>query len=160
MTIEESMIQKLTENFKSMDGKCTTPRARRIFAEVPQSDSMKVLEFIKNKLDFKILCTITGLDLGEEMQVVYHLANEDGVVLNLKLNVPKSNPVIETVTSVYEGATFYEREIIDLLGFEVKGLKPGNRYPLPDWWPEGQYPLRKDWDPKSVDQLQEGRYDE
>ena len=28
---------------------------------------------------------------------------------------------------------------------QVQGLPPGNRYPLPDDWPQGQYPLRKDW---------------
>jgi Ni,Fe-hydrogenase III component G len=29
----------------------------------------------------------------------------------------------------------------------VTGLPEGSRYPLPDNWPEGQYPLRKDWKP-------------
>ena len=34
---------------------------------------------------------------------------------------------------------------MDLLGFQVQGLTEGSRYPLPDVWPAGQYPLRKDW---------------
>jgi len=31
------------------------------------------------------------------------------------------------------------------LGVRIQGVADGNRYPLPDGWPEGQYPLRKDW---------------
>ena len=32
-----------------------------------------------------------------------------------------------------------------MFGIKVEGLPEGERYPLPDGWPEGQYPLRKDW---------------
>ena len=42
----------------------------------------------------------------------------------------------------------HEREIVDLFGVEVEGLPDGPHYPLPDGWPEGNYPMRKDWDPK------------
>jgi Ni,Fe-hydrogenase III component G len=40
---------------------------------------------------------------------------------------------------------------MDLLGIKVEGLPEGRRYPLPDNWPQGQYPLRKDWDPSVLD---------
>jgi membrane-bound hydrogenase subunit beta len=49
------------------------------------------------------------------------------------------------VTGMFPAADCYERELVDLLGFEVQGLPPGNRYPLPDGWPDGQHPLLKDW---------------
>jgi membrane-bound hydrogenase subunit beta len=32
-----------------------------------------------------------------------------------------------------------------LLGAQVEGLPQSSRYPLPDNWPKGQFPLRKDW---------------
>ena len=34
---------------------------------------------------------------------------------------------------------------MDLLGIKVNGLAEGQRYPLPEDWPKGDYPLRKDW---------------
>jgi Ni,Fe-hydrogenase III component G len=34
---------------------------------------------------------------------------------------------------------------MDLLGAQVEGLPAGRRYPLPEDWPQGEYPLRKDW---------------
>ena len=45
----------------------------------------------------------------------------------------------------FPAAEIYERELIDLLGAKVAGLPEGKRYPLPDDWPAGEYPLRKDW---------------
>ena len=72
-------------------------------------------------------------------------------MLNLKLAVPKAKPVIKTVSGLFPGCVIYERELVDLLGAEVEGLPPGERYPLPDNWPAGQYPLRKDWKPEMLD---------
>jgi Ni,Fe-hydrogenase III component G len=95
-----------------------------------------------------VLCAITGLDEGQNLSVVYHLAKDDGTVLNLKTSVDKNNPVIRTITDSFSSAEVYERELVDLLGFKVEGLSKGNRYPLTDDWPKDEYPLRKDWKPK------------
>ncbi|MEI6093142.1 MAG: NADH-quinone oxidoreductase subunit C, partial [bacterium] len=64
---------------------------------------------------------------------------------------PKSNPVIKTITDTFPGGDLYERELTDLLGAKIDGLPNGIRYPLPDGWPEGQYPLRKDWNREMLD---------
>ncbi len=53
--------------------------------------------------------------------------------------------MLKTITDYFSSAEIYERELVDLLGVRVEGLKEGKRYPLPDDWPAGQYPLRKDW---------------
>ena len=66
-------------------------------------------------------------------------------MLNLKTTVPKDKPVIKTVTDYFKQAVLYERELEDLLGMKVEGLPEGRRYPLPDNWPVGDHPLRKDW---------------
>jgi len=95
---------------------------------------------------FSFLCTITGLDEGEYLSFIYHLAGKDGVVLNIKTKALKDKESIKTVTGYFPSAAIYERELIDLLGAKVEGLPEGIRYPLPDDWPAGQYPLRKDWD--------------
>lgn len=158
MTVEENIIESLINNFEFLKGKCVIRRERRIFAEVPKDSILEIISYAKEKLSFTMLCTITGLDSGEELQVIYHLSNDHGIVLNLKINVPKDRPEIDSVTSIYCGASFYERELIDMFGFEVKGLPSGSRYPLPDWWPEGEYPLRKDWKPDSINELK-GRVD-
>lgn len=151
MEKEVNVKKSLIEKFGILEEKFVIPRERRIFVEVPQDDFMNVCRFAAGELGFDSLCTITGLDIGENYQFIYHLADKNGIVLNLKLNVPKANPVIESVTPIFNGAIFYEKELIDMFGAVVEGLtKEGRRYPLPDWWPEDQHPLRKDWSSKGL----------
>ncbi len=145
MSDEQAIASELVRKFPFLDGKVRAPRARRVFADVPAANIQEVFPHAVKEMGFTILCTITGLDLGEDLAAIYHLARPAGEVLNLTVRVPKSAPVLQTVSGTFPAADAYERELIDLLGFDVRGLPPGNRYPLPDGWPAGQYPLRKDW---------------
>jgi len=94
------------------------------------------------------LCAITGVDRGDALGAIYHVARVNGVMLNLSVRIDRSSPVIQSVTPYFPAAQVYEREMIDLLGIQVRGLPPGSRYPLPDDWPKDQFPLRKDWNPE------------
>lgn len=148
MTREENIKQSLIKKFNFADDKIRVARERRIFVEADQKIFWQVLDYLIKDLHFDDLCTITGLDEGESLSAVYHLDEKKGIVLNLKTSVPKTDPVIKTITSIFPSADAYERELIDLLGFKVEGLPPGNRYPLTDDWPIGQCPLRKEWTPE------------
>lgn len=149
MSQEEQIQTKLTDKFPPLKDKVRTQRPRRIFAEAEMKEFESVFAFAVNELGFTMLCTITGLDEGTTFGFIYHLAREDGITLNLKTSVSKDAPIIETMTGYFPTADIYERELVDLFGVTVDGLKPGPRYPLPDDWPKGEYPLRKDWKPKS-----------
>ncbi len=144
MAQEDEIKQQLVEKFAFLN-EMTIPRPRRMFAEVPLGKFAEVFEFAVKQLNFTILTTITGLDEGANLGFIYHLARTNGIVLNLHTKAPKEKPVIKTVSGFFPAADAYERELVDLLGAKVEGLPEGNRYPLPDGWPEGQYPLRKDW---------------
>lgn len=147
MEKEMFIVNQLAEQFQGLDAEKAKVSARRIFMDVPGNIFMDVLRYAAGSLQFEHLGTITGLDCGEEFEFIYHISNPDGIMLNLKRKAPKDNPVIETVLPVYQGASFYERELEGLLGVKVEGLPEGRQYPLPDDWPQGQYPLRKDWTP-------------
>ena len=151
MTNEEKIKKELSERFGFSTEQIRVARERRIFLEVPFDQFRQVFEHAVNSMGFKQLCTISGLDDGDTLAVIYHLARADGVVLNLKTRVPKANPVLQTITDIFPGSMSYERELVDLLGFKVEGLPEGKRYPLPDNWPAGQYPLRKDWKAEMLD---------
>ena len=147
MTREEEIAQNLVKKCGSLAGKVAIPRDRRICVEADASDLTDLLEYAYKVMAFSSLSAITGLDEGERFGVVYHLARPDGIVLNIKISTPRERPVVQTVTYRFPGAEIYERELADLFGVNVEGLPKGTRYPLPDNWPPGQYPLRKDWKP-------------
>ncbi len=145
MTAEEKIKQELTDRFGFAPDAVRVPRHRRIFLQVPQADFEKVFVFARDELKFRHLISITGLDEGKDLAFIYHLAQEGGIILNVKFTVDKERPVIKSVIRYFPGAEIYERELVDLFGARVEGLPEGNRYPLTDDWPAGQYPLRKDW---------------
>jgi membrane-bound hydrogenase subunit beta len=142
---EEGVAKALVAAFPFLEGRVVVQREKRIWAEVELPRFREVFDRAAGELGFVILCIVTGLDEGETLGFIYHLADESGIMLNLHTRAPKADPRIATVTDRFPAAHIYERELVDLLGAVVVGLPPGKRYPLPDGWPEGQYPLRKDW---------------
>jgi membrane-bound hydrogenase subunit beta len=145
MTPEETLKTELAARFPYLADKVRVQRARRLWVEVEQDHFAEVFGALYRDFGFTMLPSMTGLDLGERLGLVYHLAQPTGMVLNVQTSVPKDKPVIQTVSGTFPAADAYEREVCDLLGFQVQGLGEGPRYPLPDDWPAGQYPLRKDW---------------
>ncbi|MEM2083837.1 MAG: NADH-quinone oxidoreductase subunit C, partial [Nitrososphaerota archaeon] len=67
---------------------------------------------------------------------------------NVKTSIDKNNPEIDTITDIIPGASFYEREIYDLLGVNFIGHPNLKRVILPENWPKGVYPLRKEYKPE------------
>jgi len=151
MSEEEKIQQDLLKNFPYLENKIKIQRARRIFAEVPLENFFAVFDYAVKNLGVSMLSALTGLDEGENLSFIYHLAFSNGIVLNLKTSVAKNVPVLKTVTGYFSSAEIYERELEDLLGVKVNGLNKGKRYPLPDNWPQGQYPLRKGWKKEALD---------
>jgi Ni,Fe-hydrogenase III component G len=141
----ENIKEDLEKTFPFLQGAVSVPRPRRIFVDVDAARVMNVFDHVVRRLGFSSLSAITGLDGGETLGVIYHLNTAQGDVLSLKTHLPRTAPDLRTVTGTFPGADIYERELIDLLGIRVKGLMSGPRYPLPDSWPAGEFPLRKDW---------------
>ena len=151
MANEEKIRQDLIARFPCLADRVVVKRVRRIFADTPPDRFHEIIRYAFTDMGFIYLCTITGLDEGENLAFLYQLAHPDGTMLTLRNTAPKTNPVLQTIGALFPGGTIYERELVDMLGARVEGLPPGNRYPLPDNWPAGQYPLRKDWKPEMLD---------
>ena len=96
---------------------------------------------------FNYLCDLTAVDWypsEPRFEVVYHLLSipkKERVRLKVKLD--GSSPAIESVTSVWPSANFYEREVFDLFGVRFTGHPNLKRIMMPDNW-EG-HPLRKNY---------------
>jgi Ni,Fe-hydrogenase III component G len=147
---EEILKQEIINKLGIAEDKIVIVRQRRLSCEIEYSRFADAFKILIVDLKLNSLCALTGLDEADKLSVIYHLAREDGTVLNLKTSVDKNNPVLMTVTATFPSAEVYERELVDLLGFKVEGLPQGNRYPLTDDWPLDEHPLRKDWLPKGI----------
>jgi len=147
MLEEENKIKKILEDkFPYLRDKVRVIRPRRISLDVENLNLRVVLRFAVEDMHFSILATITGLDETPMFGIIYHIASESGIIIDMKTTVPREKPVIMSIIDIFCNAEIYERELIDLFGMQVDGMPIGKRYPLPDNWPLGQYPLRKDWD--------------
>jgi Ni,Fe-hydrogenase III component G len=150
LVAESELLAKLVAEFSFLADQITIQRVRRLWAKVPMDQLHPVLVYAKEQLGFSMLCTITGTDEGDSIGLLYHMAHDNGIVLTLMTNAPKDGPGPSTVTPYFPLAELSEREVIDLLGARIQNMPEGPRYPLPDGWPEGQYPLRKDWKPEGA----------
>jgi NADH-quinone oxidoreductase subunit C len=80
--------------------------------------------------------------------VVTVLSLEPPARLRIRVPVSGADPSVPSLTAVYAGANFYEREAYDLFGIDFPGHPDLSRILLPDEW-EG-HPLRKDYGVGSV----------
>ena len=95
------------------------------------------------------LSAIVGLDLGpqaNEMEVLYHFCPE-GAVITLRVRVPRQGATLPSLCDVIPSAEVFERELREMFGIEISGLHTTDHLYLPDDWPDGVYPLRRDFDP-------------
>ena len=142
---EQAVVDALRQAFDLEQDALHITRKRRIFATVAPEQVAAVLEHAHAALTFSHLCIITGLDEGSAFGLIYHLSRADGTLLNVRTALPAHRPVHPSVHGLYPTAVLYERELCDLFGIQITGLPAGERYPLPDDWPDGEYPLRKSW---------------
>ncbi len=77
-------------------------------------------------------------------QLSYHIcshAYKD--VLRLRVMVGEAEAAVESITPVWAGANYYEREVFDLFGIRFEGHPNLRRIMMPDDW--AGHPLRKDY---------------
>jgi NADH-quinone oxidoreductase subunit C len=115
--------------------------------EIAAERIVVVCAYLKQVQNFVRLSTVTGVDWypGEpRFEVIYHLHSpERNERLRLKCRLAGANPEIDSVTTVWRGADWYERETFDLFGVRFRNHPDLRRIMLPEDW-EG-YPLRKDY---------------
>jgi NADH-quinone oxidoreductase subunit C len=140
-----SFVQKQCANGEASADLNSTPKA----VKIPAADLFSVCSALHNHQAayFDMLSCLTGIDNGPEagiMEVVYNLYSipfDHHVAL--KVIVPRENPEVDTVTSIWRTADWHEREAFDMYGIKFKGHPDLRRILLPADW-EG-HPLKKDY---------------
>lgn len=116
---------------------------------VPPQDIVKVCTELQQNPEtyFDMLSCLTGIDNGAQantMEVAYNLYSIPfNLHLMLKVMLPRENPVVDSVVSVWRTANWHEREAFDMFGINFNGHPDLRRILLPADW-QG-FPLRKDY---------------
>ena len=138
------IIESLKRDLGAKSLELANPDRRRIFLGIAPADLVPTVTLLRDKYDCAYLATITGVDKGETFELLYHFASP-AASISVRTELPKAGPRVASICAVIPGAILYEREIQEMFGITVEGIPDGRRLNLPDDWPDGQYPLRKDW---------------
>jgi len=121
---------------------------------VRAQDLVAVARFMRDDPDLRFdhLANITAVDWSkypgyagkERFTTVYHLlSTASGLRITLKVPAPGGDsPAVPTLTGLWSGADWPEREVYDLMGIKFEGHPDLRRILMPNNWPN--HPLRKD----------------
>lgn len=103
---------------------------------------------LKEEYGFNFFIDITAVDYWPQndprMHVIYQFyALESGQYIRLRVPLRNQDLQIESLTSIFKGANWYEREVHDLFGIQFEGHPDLRRIIMPYDWVG--HPLRKDY---------------
>jgi NADH-quinone oxidoreductase subunit C len=145
MTIDEAAL-RLKSGLPGVSPEVCRKQAGDPWLEIPPGSVVTVLRFLRDEMGYAFLSNLSGIDYGTSMAVAYHLARlDDTDCLAVKTILPRDAAAIDSVSSLYGNAGWFERETFDLLGIRFENHGDLRRLMMPDDW-EG-HPLRKDYAP-------------
>jgi NADH/F420H2 dehydrogenase subunit C len=110
--------------------------------DIKRESLVAVCRFLRDQLGFDLLSCISGVDMLDHLETVYHLRSTTrGHLLQLKVRLDHEKPEVDSVVSVWPTANWLEREVYDLFGIRFTGHPDLRRILLDDDF-EG-YPLLK-----------------
>ena len=124
-----------------------TPEPNRLDVVIAPEHLYQAAETLQ-QMHWGYLSSITGLDLGVEsdtLEALYHFC-EGAAITTLRVRLPRNGAEVNSLSKLIPSAAFFERELAEMFGITVNGMPDPTHLFLPDDWPDGVYPLRKDFD--------------
>ncbi len=128
-------------------GKALTPKTLRgdfLALDIDREHLVEVSRFLRDQLGFDLLACISGVDMLDHLETVYHLRSiARNQLLQLKVRIDSDKPEVDSVVSVWPTANWLERETYDMFGIRFTGHPDLRRMLLDDEF-EG-FPLLKNF---------------
>ncbi|MBI3611497.1 MAG: NADH-quinone oxidoreductase subunit C [Nitrospirae bacterium] len=100
------------------------------------------------EMNFDYIVHVSSVDYPEDaerFEVVYEFYSiRRRRRIRIKARVTEEDCVLDSVTGIWKGADFMEREVFDMMGIRFNNHPDHRRILMPDEYDEG-YPLRKDF---------------
>ncbi len=126
-------------------GKAVAPRTMPgefLSLDIDRTNLVAVCRFLRDQLGFDLLSSISGVDMLDHLETVYHLRSTvRGQLLQVKVRLDHEEPEVDSVVSVWPTANWLERETYDMFGIKFAGHPDLRRMLLDDDF-EG-FPLLK-----------------
>lgn len=117
-------------------GKAVAPLLQKgdyLGLEVDRENLVAVCRFLRDQLGFDLLSCVSGVDMLDHLETVYHVRSiSRGQLLQLKVRIDSQNPEVDSVVSVWSTANWLERETYDLYGIRFAGHPDLRRMLLDD----------------------------
>ncbi|MDH5404039.1 MAG: NADH-quinone oxidoreductase subunit C [Candidatus Heimdallarchaeota archaeon] len=140
----EQIINSLKSEFNEKILEATSDDFYRVIIKVPSELILEIAGYIQHELGFSTPNMCSGTDKKEFMEVFWHIGTVDSpILIVLKSELNRDNPVVESLTPLWKGFDWHERETYDLLGINFNNHPDLRRLLMPDNW-EG-HPLREDY---------------
>src|SRR5579859_6270832 len=150
LVVAEHLLTSWAQEFR-------TPEPVRLDVVLREADLLNsVNALVTSKWGY--LAAITGLDPAPpaELEVLYHFCSGP-YILTLRVRTPRTSACVPSVCALIPSASVFERELSELFGITSTEAPDTSRLLLPDDWPAGIYPLRKDTDLTAVQSQAEPR---
>ena len=151
---EEAFIEAFKGAHADLIESADILRPKLVSVVVKREGFLEVAKSLKGDFDFTHPVSGGAVDYPKEerMQMIYYLLHPDSrFTLTYRVDLPRDDLKLPTLTQVWEAMSFHEREAHDLFGIEFEGHP--NMIPLllpPDW--KGGHPLRKDFKGEGVEE--------
>ena len=128
-------LTQLGKYAEEVGTKVTPLRKNESTIEVSQDRLKAFVAHLVNDLHVRHLMTITGLDLGQNLGIIYHFSIERDTI-HVRTTVPKAKPEAVSIIDTVPGAILYEMELHDMFGIEFIGNPwKDQKLLLPEEWP-------------------------
>jgi NADH:ubiquinone oxidoreductase subunit C len=116
-----------------------------VYITIDPADWPALCRYLYEKLQARFIIA-SGLDTpGSGIEILYHFDfHLLPQVLSVRVFLKKPDPEIESVSGIFKAAEWIEREIQELLGVRFKNHPNPTHLLLPEDWPKGNFPLRRD----------------
>ncbi|MGK9477576.1 NADH-quinone oxidoreductase subunit C [Melioribacter sp. OK-6-Me] len=145
---QKSITSKIKEKFGESVFEITEFRGD-VSISVDPNKIVEIAEFLKNDDDLQfVMCKdITAIDWAtrkNRFTVVYHVYSfKNNFNLRIKATISQDPPSIDSVTSVWRSANWYERETYDMYGINFRNHNDLRRIYMPEGFE--YHPLRKEF---------------
>jgi NADH-quinone oxidoreductase subunit C len=147
---EDETIAHLKARFPEAIKDTKIDRSHRITVNFEKDHILEISTFMRDELGFDHVKGVAGVDFPtqKKIEVLYFIGSYSkpetlDIIVILKTELPRDNPVIQSVVSVWQSAHYHERETFEMFGVKFEGHPDLRKLLTLDNW-EGPPPMLKD----------------